>query len=209
MQNKSEAIPVKLKRMKDSKHAVTIENVRPVAVRRSANKDANITMDDKWSFNNREVTGKPSSNDQSARGSESDAFSEIDDNDNETPIMNLLDEQTFDKNEVLSLAPERDKYFQNPDAEYLAFPTLFCGQKRVANSDRYVTVYYSDICKWELRCVDRRVALHIPNIFFEMKKKLQIEQMCSMVHPAVRRCKTKGKIYTAGYILKDNMGKVL
>ena len=221
LQNKSETIPVKLKRMNEFKHAVTTENVRPVAVMTALQtllrtsqlyKDANITVDDKWSVDNSEVSGEFSSNDQSVSDSESDAFSEIDGDDNETPVMTLLDEQTFDKNEVLSVAPGEGQkplsLFKDPDAEYLAFPTLFCGQKRVPNSDRRVPVYYSDICKWELRCVDRRVALHVPNIFFKMKK-LQIEQVCSKVHLAVRRCKTKGKSYTAGYILKDNMGESL
>ena len=221
LQNKSETIPVKLKRMKEFKHAVTTENVRPVAVMTALQtllrtsqlyKDANITIDDKWSVENREVTGESLSNDQPVSDSESDAFSEIDDDDNETPIMTLLDEQTFDKNEVMSVAPGEGQkpvsLFKDPDAEYLAFPTLFCGQKRVPSSDRHVPVYYSDICKWELRSVDRRVALHVPNIFFKMKK-LQIEQVCSKVHLAVRRCKTKGKSYTAGYILKDNMGESL
>ena len=221
LQNKSETIPVKLKRMKEFKHAVRTENVRPVAVMTALQtllrtsqlyKDANITIDDKWSVDNREVVGESSSNDPPASDSESDAFSEIDDDDNETPVMTLLDEQTFDKNEVLSVAPGEGQkplsLFKDPDAEYLAFPTLFCGQKRVSNSDRHVPVYYSDICKWELRCVDRRFALHVPNIFFKMKK-LQIEQVCSKVHLAVRRCKTKGKSYTAGYILKDNMGESL
>ena len=221
LQNKSETIPVKLKRMKEFKHAVTTENVRPVAVMTALQtllrtsqlyKDANITIDDKWSVDNRKGIGKSLSNDQPASDSESDAFSEIEDDDNETPIMTLLDEQSFDKNEVLSVAPGEGQkplsIFKDPDAEYLAFPTLFCGQKRVQNSDRHVPVYYSDICKWALRCVDRRFALHIPNIFFKMKK-LQIEQVCSKVHLAVRRCKTKGKSYTAGYILQDNMGESL
>ena len=220
LQNQSETIPVKLKRMKEFKHAVTTENVRPVAVMTALHtllrtsqlyKDANITIDDKWSFDNREVAGESTSNDQPVSDSESDAFSEIDD-DTETPIMTLLDEQIFDKNEVLSVAPGEGQkplsIFKDEDAEYLAFPTLFCGQKRKANIDRHVPVYYSDICKWELRCVDRRVALHIPKIFFKMKK-LQIEQVCSKVHLAVRRCKTKGKSYTAGYILKDNMAESL
>ena len=193
LQSKSETIPVKLKRMKEFKHAVTTKNVRPVAVMTALQtllrtsqlyKDANITIDDKWNFDSRNVTGESSSNDQLTSDSESDVFSEIDD-DNKTPITTLLDEQTFDKNEVLSVAPGEGQrplgIFKDPDAEYLAFPTLFCGQKRVANTDRHVPVYYSDICKWELRSVDRRVALHIPNIFFKMKK-LQIEQVSSKVH---------------------------
>ena len=126
--------------------------------------------------------------------------------------MTLLDEQSVDKNAVLSVAPGEGQrpisIFKDPNAEYLAFPTIFCGQKRRENSERLVPVYYSDICKWELRCVDRRAGLHIPNIFYKMKK-LQTEQICNKVHLAVRRCKTKGKRYSAGYILKDNMGESL
>ena len=40
-------------------------------------------------------------------------------------------------------------------------------------------------------------------------KRLQTEQVCNKVHLAVRRCKTKGKTYTAGFILNDNMGESL
>ena len=40
-------------------------------------------------------------------------------------------------------------------------------------------------------------------------KKLQTEQICNKVHLAVRRYKTKGKRYSAGYILRDNMGESL
>ena len=88
------------------------------------------------------------------------------------------------------------------------FQLYFAVKKRLENSERHTNVYYSDICKWELRCVDQRIALHIPNLFFKMKK-LQLEQVSSKVNLAVRRCKTKGKTYTAGYILKDNIGESL
>ena len=221
LQKKTETIPVKLKRMKEFKHAVATENVRPHAVMAALQtllntsqlyKEADITVDDKWNVDDKKpVTEDSTSKYQPNSDSESDTFSEIDD-DNETPVMTLLDEQSLDKNEVLSVAPGEGQkplsIFKDSNAEYLAFPTLFCGQKRVENSDRYVPVYYSDICKWELRCVDRRVALHIPNMFYKMKK-LQIEQVCSKIHLAVRRCKTKGKRYSASYILKDNMGESL
>jgi hypothetical protein len=60
--------------------------------------------------------------------------------------------------------------YSDPDAEYLAFPTIYCGQKRVDNKERSVPVHYSDIVKWELRSVDRRVAQSVPNIFFKLKK---------------------------------------
>ena len=219
-QKESETIPVKLKRMKELKHAVATENVRPIAVMTALRtlldtselyKEANVSVDDNWTDEKLNVTDDISSQTQGSVDEESDTFSEVDDEES-TPVMTLLDDQTFDKSEILSVAPGEGQrplsIFRDPYSEYLAFPTLFCGQKRLDNSERHTSVYYSDICKWELRCVDRRVALHIPNIFYKMKK-LQTEQVCSKVHLAVRRCKTKGKSYTAGYILKDNMGESL
>ena len=62
------------------------------------------------------------------------------------------------------------RLYHDPDSEYLAFPTIFCGKRRTDNKDRSVSVHYSDIVKWELRCVDRRAANNVPNIFFKMKK---------------------------------------
>ena len=53
--------------------------------------------------------------------------------------------------------------FQDTDAEYLAFPTNFCGQKQKENKYK---VNYSDGCKYELRSVDRRVAKNVLNMFF-------------------------------------------
>ena len=220
LRNQSETVPVKLKRMKEFKHSVATENVRPVAVMNALQtllhtsqlyKEANISVHDKWNVDDTEESTVNTSNNQPTSDSDSDTFSETGD-DGDAALMTLLDENSVDKNEILSVAPGEGQrplsIFKDKHAEYLAFPTLFCGQKRVDNSERNVPVYYSDICKWELRCIDRRVALHIPNLFYKMKK-LQIEQVSSKVHLAVRRCKTKGKSYTAGYILKDNMGESL
>ena len=57
--------------------------------------------------------------------------------------------------------------FQDKDVEYLAFPTIFCGQRR---REKKYSVPHSDICKYELRSVDRRVAKNVPNMFFKLKK---------------------------------------
>ena len=220
--NESETIPVKLKRMKEQKHAVATENVRPVAVMTALRtlmntselyKEANISIDDYWTACNKDISDNRSTSLSPESDDESDTFSETGDcNDGNVPIITFLDEKTSDKNEVLSVAPGEGQrplsIFRDPHSEYLAFPTLFCGQKRIDNSERHCPVYYSDICKWELRSVDRRVAIHVPNLFYKMKK-LQTDQVCSKAHLAVRRCKTKGKSYTAGYILKDNMGESL
>ena len=42
--------------------------------------------------------------------------------------------------------------FDTDNAEYLAFPTVFCGQARPTKCK--IKVHYSDICKWELHSVD-------------------------------------------------------
>ena len=58
-----------------------------------------------------------------------------------------------------------DKY-----SEYLSFPTIFCGKRRPDNKERKIPVPYSTVCKWELRCQHRRVAMSVPNIFYKLKK---------------------------------------
>ena len=40
--------------------------------------------------------------------------------------------------------------FKDDNAEYLAFPTIFCGQKRPDNREWHQKVHHSDICKYEL-----------------------------------------------------------
>ena len=56
--------------------------------------------------------------------------------------------------------------YSDPDADYLSFPTIFCGQKRPDNKERSVQVQYSDIVKWELRSIDRRAAQSVPKKYF-------------------------------------------
>lgn len=72
-------------------------------------------------------------------------------------------------NQILSLAPGENqtplRLFQDYNSEFLAFPTIYCGQVRPDNSNRSIPVHNSTICKWELRHVDRRTAMCIPNIF--------------------------------------------
>lgn len=107
-------------------------------------------------------------------------------------------------NQVLCVAPGQESspisIFQDIYLEILSFPSIFCGKARAENTERRVSLHYSDICKWELRNVDRRVALSIPNIFYKLKR-LQIKQIRDKVSLAVRKCKTKGRSITAGEIL--------
>ena len=86
--------------------------------------------------------------------------------------------------------------FTDKDSEYLSFPTIYCGKRRHDNKERVVPVHYSTICKWELRCQDRRVAQCVPNIFYKLKK-LQIRQIQGSASLGLRKCKTKRRRYRA------------
>ena len=102
---------------------------------------------------------------------------------------------------IMSFAPAEGNrplgIFIDKDSEFLSFPTIFCGKRRADNSERIVPVHYSTICKWELRSQDRRVAQSVPNIFYKLKK-LQIKQIQGSASLSLRKCKRKGKKYTAG-----------
>lgn len=119
----------------------------------------------------------------------------------------LLDDAKYDISNVLEFAPgERQRplgLLQDPDAEYLAFPTIFCGQRRPDVGDRPVQVHYSEMCKFELCCVDCTVSESVANMFFKLKK-LQQQQIVNKVNLAVRQCKTNSKHFTAGELLQDN-----
>lgn len=95
--------------------------------------------------------------------------------------------------------------FTDKDAEFLCFPTIFCGHRRTENEEREVPVHYSDIAKWELRGVDRRAAQSVPNIFFKLKK-IQIKQVSDKVNLALR-CKSQGKKITAEQVLNPSFAE--
>ena len=83
-----------------------------------------------------------------------------------------VNQDDFDiSNKILTLAPGEGKIpvFKDPLAEYLVFPTKFCGQTRPSNSERKCDVHTSDIFKAELRHKDKRVYLDPANIFWKAK----------------------------------------
>ena len=104
----------------------------------------------------------------------------------------------------LTFAPGEGQHpisvFHDPDAEYLSFPTIFCGQRRASDKERNSSVHYTEICRYELRSVDRRVATNIPNMFFKLKK-VQMKHVLDRVSLAMRRVKGKG--VRAKHILDD------
>ncbi|KAK3087854.1 hypothetical protein FSP39_011503 [Pinctada imbricata] len=134
-------------------------------------------------------------------GYESDHFSEIDSTENVTGNADtLLEDEALNTDKSYTFAPGEGQHplslYTDHDAEYLSFPSIFCGQRRPDNKKRFVPVHYTDIAKWELRSQDRRAAQSVPNIFFKLKK-IQLKQISDKVHLAVRRIKTKGKKITA------------
>ena len=133
---------------------------------------------------------------------DSDHYSEVDANEHVGNVDTLVDDADIDNkcDKVFTFAPGEGQHplslYQDKDAEYLCFPTIFCGQTPPSRDERLVPVHYSDIVKWELRSVDRRAAQSVPNIFFK-HKKLQIKQISDKVNLAVRRCKKRGQKITA------------
>ena len=133
---------------------------------------------------------------------DSDHYSEIDTNEQVGNVDTLVDDENLENkyDKVITFAPGEGQHplslYHDADAEYLCFPTIFCGQRRPNKEERTVTVHYSDIVKWELRSVDRRAAQSVPNIFFK-HKKLQMKQISDKVNLAVRRCKGNEKKITA------------
>lgn len=87
---------------------------------------------------------------------------------NTDTLLHLIDVRSLCK--TMSFAPGEGQIplglYQDKNAEYLSFPATFCGQTRPENKDRQTPVYYSTVCKWELRLRsdDRRVACSLPNI---------------------------------------------
>ena len=159
--------------------------------------------DKNYTENEKQKQEKTTENDiEASNDYDSDHYSEIDANDHVGNIDTLVDdadiENKYDK--VFTFAPGEGQHplslYQDKDAEYLCFPTIFCGQTPPSRDERLVPVHYSDIVKWELRSVDRRAAQSVPNIFFK-HKKLQMKQISDKVNLAVRRCKKRGQKITA------------
>ena len=117
---------------------------------------------------------------------------------------NFMDNSECER--VLNVAPgEGNKplsIFKDKYCEELAYPNIFCGQRRADNNERYVPVHYSDICKSELRRTDRRAAKCVENIFFKTKK-LQMKILLGKSQIALRKHKTGSNRITAGQLKKE------
>ena len=149
--------------------------------------------------NEKQKQDKTNENDiEASNDYDSDHYSEVDANEQVGNIDTLVDDADIDNkyDKVFTLAPGEGQHplslYQDNDAEYLCFPTIFCGRTPPSRDERLVPVHYSDIVKWEWRSVDRRAAQSVPNILFK-HKKLQMKQISDKVNLAVRRCKKEVK----------------
>ncbi len=104
--------------------------------------------------------------------------------------------------DALVIAPGEGQHpislFNDPDAEYLSFPAIYCGQRRPVETECKSNKKPSkaNIFKWECRAKDRRVATCIPDLFFKYKC-LQIDAVENVVGISMRKVKGK-KQPTAG-----------
>ena len=190
--NEHVTIAVKLKKRLSHKSACFSENVRPNIVLRALHwlmensemyRSSGIKIDQTWksTIENcdceivRELTGTSSNSDDRESEANDDEFCEVAlDECVQGNSDTLVDEADLDTNKTYVFAPGENQrplsLFEDKDSEYLCFPSIFCGQRRIENDERTVSVHYSDIAKWELRSVDRRAANSVPNIFFKLKK---------------------------------------
>ena len=224
----SETIAINFKRRMCYKGcAFKKENIRPAAVWKAVNylmthsqmyKDLDIQLDTSWIRNiqnpndtcqcneeNVENVSQPTdvpSNNEEENNENIDNIEEDEEMSNINRDTMLSAPETVPKE--LTFAPGEGQHpisvFHDPDAEYLSFPTIFCGERRASDEERHTSVHYTEICKYELRSVDRRVASNVPNMFFKLKK-VQMKHVLDRVSLAMRRVKGKG--VQAKHVLDD------
>ena len=194
----SETIAINFKRRMCYKGcAFKKENIRPAAVWKAVNylmthsqmyKDLDIQLDTSWIRNiqnpndtcqcneeNVENVSQPTdvpSNNEEENNENIDNIEEDEEMSNINRDTMLSAPETVPKE--LTFAPGEGQHpisvFHDPDAEYLSFPTIFCGERHASDEERHTSVHYTEICKYELRSVDRRVASNVPNMFFKLEK---------------------------------------
>ena len=208
--DQTQTVPVKLKRKLCYNKCEAVENVRPTKVIKALewlvqnsmlykeieiDKNQLLTITSENTDSSKKNTIDSSDDEEQFEPNlEDDGFSEVDENEQLGNMDTLMYECEYENEEYIFAPGEGQKplgIFKDPNAEYLSFPTIFCGGTRPVNNERKVPVHYSDICKYELRCKDRRVAKSVPNIFFKLKK-LQLSQISGKVNSVMRKCQSKG-----------------
>ena len=112
----------------------------------------------------------------------------------------------IERENILNVAPAEGStplsVFRDKHSEELAYPGIFLGKKRTENDKRLVPVHYSDVCKSELRCSDRRAAISVENIFFNAKK-FQMKILLGKSQIAMRKCRGVSRTLTAGHLKQE------
>ncbi|XP_069109303.1 uncharacterized protein [Argopecten irradians] len=220
-------IPVRIKRKLSYKKCEFTENVRPMHVLAALHwlfnngelyKESGVEIDEEWfskvdqsakEIINTFIASSSNQNEEQSddEGQDSDTFSEIADEDRVIGNADTLIDPVCPQNDsIYTFAPGEGQrplsLYSDKDAEELSFPSIFCGKRRIPNTQREIKVNYSDVVKWELRNIDRRAANSVPNLFFKMKK-IQMKQISDKVYLALRRCKSKDKNVTAAEALNQ------
>ncbi len=215
-------IKVQLKRKLQYKSSALSLNIRPHKVMQAAAwltsssclyQDEGITIDENWLRSLQDsINGATNSTETS------------DDKDHQTTLNSPDDEWTEDeaeipagvtdsmltppdlvndseRQEIYNFAPGEGNsplsVFRDQYSEEMAYPGIFLGQKRPDEKSRLRSVYYSEICKSELRRSDRRAAKCVENIFFKTKK-LQMKLLIGQSQIALRKNKMGNRTLTAG-----------
>ena len=152
--------------------------------------------------NEKQKQDKTTEKHEASNDYDSDHYSEIDANEQVGNIDTLVDDADIDNkyDKVFTFAPGEGQHplslYQDKDAEYLCFPTIFCGQTPPNRDERLVPVHYSDIVNGN--CVVLTGELPSQFQIYSLNiKKLQMKQISDKVNLAVRRFKKRGKKITA------------
>ena len=223
-EDENDCIPIKLKRKLSYKHHVDFRNIRPNKVLTAVNwlvrnsqlyKEEGVVLNEAWFCDakidtNDDITNENDSEDKI----DNDTWGEADDDALPSGNLDTLlvpQDITDEARRVFSVAPAEGNspvsIFMDKHAEELAFPSLFCGKARPDNKDRQVKVSCSDICKSELRQSDRRMAGHIPNIFFKYKK-LQTKHILDKANLCIRKTKGSQDLTAAFFKSAENIEKL-
>ena len=224
----SGTIKVQLKRRLQYKSSALALNIRPHKVLQAANwlasnstlyQEQGITFNPDWPINFDQSYEPNQQIDDTSEACESrnvsddiltDQDSEFSEDEAEIPAGvtgSMLTPPDFvddsEREHILNVAPGEGNrplsVFKDKYSEELAYPGIFLGQQRPETKDRLSNVYYSDICKSELRRSDRRAATCVENIFFKTKK-LQMKLLLGKSQIALRKCKGNNSSPTAGQL---------
>ena len=214
-------IKVQLKRRLQYKSSALSLNVRPNKVMQAAAwlvntsllyQEQGITLDDSWMASIEPETVSGDHDNQKSNSSDDQTNPEDDWSEDEAEIPagvtdSMLTAPDFvDDNErqsIYNFAPAEGSrplsIFRDQYSEEMAYPGIFLGQKRPDDKQRLNSVYYSEICKSELRRFDRRAAMCVENIFFKAKK-LQMKLLLGQSQIALRKFKLGNRTLTAGQL---------